>query len=124
MPTIEEIQASDQYIYLTALITATLQLGCMDKLKETPYYKREVKKAANELITALERKMMPDVDEICGLQDKSLYAIMDYVERLILKIVTMRPEYIGVTLEMIERLEQQPEEVMKFLEIKLVETLP
>lgn len=117
---LEELEATPDYLYLNSLITGFMLLTCMDKLKETPYYKQAVKKAAKELVAALEQKLIPDMELVCGINDSSLYSQMDLVKMLIAKAATIKTKYIGVVLEIIKKLEEQPEETLAFFEITLV----
>lgn len=72
-----EIEDNPHFIALNAIILASLQMSCMDKLNDTTFYRHDVKSYGNLFIKALIKmlnKELPPVDE--G-DNGTFYELMD-----------------------------------------------
>ena len=116
-----KLEASDVDQYLTTLLASQIVLWTMDKLKDSPFYKQAVKHSCNNTIKAIEQHILPDVALVTGINDNDLYRYLDDVTKLIKKAASLSPQYISIVLEVIEKVERDPDEVLKFFQIQLID---
>lgn len=117
----DKLTASDVDKYLTTLLASQIVLWTMDKLKYSPYYKQSVRNCCNNTIKAIEQHILPDVALVTGINDDDLYRHLDDVSKLIKQAASMKPQYISIVLEVMERVQADPDEVLKYFEIQLID---
>jgi len=109
-----------EHIYVTCLLSAWLTQELMDELKQTNAYRHELKKTGKMFARELEKITTDDIPLIWGIDDKAMYALLEYQKEVIQALSTMRPEDIGIVKEMIEMYKAHPRKVLNRLQIKIV----
>lgn len=108
-------------IYLNTLMATNFILTCMEELEGTPIFKQQVKNAANRFKKEILKSTETDLNAVWGIEDESMYNLMDHQEKLLKEIALMRPENYGVLNAMIERYKMSPEAIQNWLGVKIIE---
>lgn len=121
MTTIEQARRDPRFVLLTSVLTSMLQVKALDMLERTTYYKHLVKMASKKLVKELEAHIIPDVELVCGENDKVLYNIMNDMELCIERLAMLPPEHFRTVSEMIDMLLKNPNEILQKLQIKEID---
>jgi len=111
-----------QHIYLTTLLSAALCLECLDELKGTTVYRQELKQTGNRFCLELEKLTSKDLGAIWGIDDEAMYELIRYQRKVIEQLQTLRPEDIGVVMELIRKYKEEPETMLQINQIALVDS--
>lgn len=96
---------------LNALLASYELVESLDIVKETNYYKQSLKKKVNALMPELE-KYSEELKTVWGVDDDTLYRLMNDKKKLIKKIATIRPEQKSGLNELLEMFFKTPELVL------------
>ncbi len=114
-------EASKEEIVLTTLLSALLTMEGMEQLQDTDAFRQRIKQTGNNFYKELEKYTSQIAPLVWGVDDKAFYLVMDYQKTVLQKLITMKPEDIGVVMAMIEKYEQHPRKTLTRLEIKLTD---
>lgn len=109
-------------IFLTNVLAATLAMEGIEALQGTQVYRHELKSAGRTFLRQLELYSTGPLSAIWGNDDKGMYTIMEYQKQLLNKIALLKPEDAGVVSAMLDKYAENPEAVLKQLEIQLVDS--
>jgi len=109
-------------IFLTNILACTLVMEGIEALQGTQVYRRELKNAAKSFLRQLETYSSGPLSDIWGNDDKGMYTIMEYQKELLKKIALLKLEDAGVIAAMLDKYAENPEGVLKQLEIQLVDS--
>lgn len=102
-------------IYLNALIATNFLMTCMELMEGAPIYKHKLKMAAKRFVKELDSVTSKDLNEIFGIDDLTMYKIMEDQEELLKVIAVSRPESCTIILKMIEKFNQAPQAIVNWL---------
>lgn len=107
--------------YLFCLLAADLTINLMERLQGSNVYRQELKNAGNRFYDQLLKMTSKDIALVWGENDDVMYRLMEYNEKLIKNIASLKPEDADVINCMIEKYKQNPDAVLYALEIKMIE---
>lgn len=114
-------QIQQQYIHLlNSALASVLLLECLDGLKNTNVYRQDIKQLVNRLERVLSEYSKDKIAAIWGVDDESMYKIMDYQKQFIKNVANMRPEHLGVINEIVELYKVESDKVLEVLNIKIL----
>lgn len=109
------------YNVLHATFSSLLTIEAMDQIRGCEFYRKKLKTNGESFLSSLESFTNKVVPDIWGVQDETLYNIMEFYKHLAQKLARIEPAFMGVVVEMLNRLIEKPEETAKLLGITMVE---
>lgn len=120
--TAQELESDHEYTLLASLIVSQYHLELVEKLKDTKMYKQHFKNGLNIVIQELKRALEHDFPHIWGLDDKNMFSIWDGIVKIMQGIATIKPEYMNVVALLIDKLKEDPEAILTYLDIKVLDS--
>lgn len=115
----DDLMTNERYVKLASLLVSEYHLQLMEQLKETKAYKQCLRNNCNSITRELKIVLREDLDLICGIDDKLVFNVQDSMEQIITLLASIRPEYIGVSVIMMRKLIEHPQETMEFFNLKM-----
>jgi len=117
----EDILADERFVMLSVILASEYYLGLMDQLKEFRCYNSYLRNGAKLVSTEMTKYLSKDADLILGIDDTMVYALQDNLPNLMRQCARLRPEYIGVVNEIINRLIENPQETLEYFQLNIVD---
>lgn len=108
-------------LYLQAILKCWDLQETMEQLKGTTVYRHDIKKNAGHLAKSIERLLDKDLNAVWGIDDNVLFHQLDYYHDLIKHIASLKTDDNGVIATIIDMYKQNPEKVLKALEITIID---
>ncbi|RYZ34834.1 MAG: hypothetical protein EOP49_34110 [Sphingobacteriales bacterium] len=119
-------QVSKEHIILTTILSCLVTMESMEQLQGLEAYRHEIKQSGNRFFKELSKYTSELVPLIWGIEegkyDETMYMLMDYQQKVIAKLASMRPEDIGIVLAMISKYQEHPRKTLNRLEIKVIDS--
>lgn len=106
-----EVDKSQSVYCLNTLLVAYELLESLDIVKQTNYYKQSLKNKVNLLMPELE-KYSEDIKLLWGVDDNTMYQLLNDKKELIKKIASIRPEQKSGLNELLNQFFSTPELVL------------
>lgn len=95
---------------LNTLITSYLMIECLDELRDTGIYRREVKKKGNLFEEEIKKIANKDLDELwVESGDNDIMDFIEGVKHFIRQFATVRPEHMTAIGLLVEKYQEMPE---------------
>ncbi len=116
-----EITRDQSINYLNVIMLSEVLLEAVESLKGTPIYKHGLKSKINLLIPELEKVTGNDMQSIWGVDDRSMYHLMEEQKKLTTRLASTRPEIWNMLNELLDMYEEDREAFLERNEIKISE---
>lgn len=117
----EDLIGDHTYAHLCLLLTSEYYLQLIEHTKGTSVYKGRLKNGCQMVAQEIRLELFPDVNAILQGNDTTLFTISEYIENLFHEIAMLKPENIGVVVEMIKKFKDSPREILEFLNVSYVD---
>lgn len=109
------------YNILHTTFSSLLAIEAMDQIKGCDFYRKKLKTNGESFLSSLESITGKIVPDIWGVQDDTMYNIMDYYKELAHILARIEPSFMGVVIEVLKRLRERPEETAAMMGITMIE---
>lgn len=106
---------------LQAVLQCQMAVFAMDGIEGLPVYSRDVKYTGKKFLKEIEKYTTAMMPLVFGVQDSTLYALMDSINELLQGVVSIKPEDVRVLNVMLETYRERPDEVLSFLDVEMID---
>lgn len=110
------------HLALTTMLSTMITTEAIEKLKETDWYRRDLKVSGERFLKELEKVWKVDMDKVFGLSNETdllIYELYWSMKDFMKEIILMRPEDVGAVQKLIAMYKENPEFVLSTLKIPL-----
>lgn len=120
-PNREMIAQRHKLAWLNMMLLSEVFLEMTDVLKNTPICKQTLKARLNMLLPEIEKVCGKDLAKIWGIDDETLYHLMNESDKLIKRLSIAQPTIWNMLNELLDMYEADPDGFIERNEIKIVE---
>ena len=106
---------------LNYLLTANLLDACHWQLSKTSVYKQSLKNKLAAVQREIEPVISRELKLLEGTDDQAMFCMLEGMDALMVELASVRPEQLVALMHIVRKLKEDPDEVLRRLEVEIVE---